>query len=448
VPSTSIANLPPGVRRLGIVLLLGGLLALRVGYGLSLELRTEDDVEVYLLGLKYATTGQWPYFGADVVHGSRMTQVPGALQGLVVGVPLALSGRPEAPLVLLNLVSFAGLVAFGLYLSRRYPIAPAWLTCAWLLTLPSTLDYSVHVYNPSYLLAASCLFFVAFLELLPATTATPLLPPAAAFFLLGATLVADLQFHSSWPLLLPFVAAVVLLRLRAGRLDVAQLAGFVAGALVPAVFLVPTVKVYGVESLVDSLRANAQPPGFHPVLVLDAAVRFLMFAAYKMPVVFGKLGRHNLAVMRQMPWLLALFGLLLAVGAAQLVVLAAGLLRPRLLGRGEDPYRGCRPLVGATVLLLALAFAFTPRPPVARNFLIVAPVALLAGYLTFAPLATTRVGRRVAIAVVACSALFHAGFATTSSRTDPWSPRRTLVARALQAGDYHVLGARRAHTRY
>src|SRR4030095_1037313 len=90
-----------------------------------------------------------------------------------------------------------GLLVLGLYLSRRFPLVPAWLTCAWLLTCPWTLHYSTHVYTPSYLLFPSCLFFVAFLELMPSLTGN-LLPAWAAFLLLGSSLGAAVQMHISY----------------------------------------------------------------------------------------------------------------------------------------------------------------------------------------------------------------------------------------------------------
>src|SRR5262249_59659395 len=67
-----------------LALLLVGLFLLRVYSGLSLELRTGDDVQIYLLGLKFFTSGQWPFFGPDAIAG----QIPGPLQGLLVGWPL------------------------------------------------------------------------------------------------------------------------------------------------------------------------------------------------------------------------------------------------------------------------------------------------------------------------------------------------------------------------
>jgi hypothetical protein len=431
---------------LGLLLLFAGLLVLRVGYGLSLELRTEDDVQIYLLGLKHVTTGQWPYFGPDVVHG-RMTQVPGALQALLVAVPLALSRQPEAPLILLNVLSFAGLIAFGLYLSQRFPIAPSWMTCAWLLTLPGTLNDSVHVYNPSYLLCPSCLFFVAFLDLMPRSD-PPVLRPGAAFFVLGAALVTVIQIHSSWPLLLPFIAAVSFVRLRVGRFTLAHVGFFLVGCLVPATLLLPTLAAYGVQSLLDPLTANSRGPAIHPEAFVKAAARFLSFASYKMPVLFGNLGHQNLARLREAPWLLPLFGFLWVVGVLQPLLMVVAIVHPRVLRLGDDPYRGCRPLIFATVALIALAFMFTSRPPHDRNFFVLAPISFLAGYLTFAPMLSTAKRRGVAIAIIACSVVFHLGFAATTCASDPWWPRRNLVTRALEAGDYRLLAERRAHTRY
>ena len=65
-----------------------------------------DPRQVYLIGLKSYLTRTWPYFGADVFP---QVQVPGALQGLSIALPLYLFRVPEAPFVFLNLLSFLGL---------------------------------------------------------------------------------------------------------------------------------------------------------------------------------------------------------------------------------------------------------------------------------------------------------------------------------------------------
>jgi hypothetical protein len=426
-------------------LLLVGVFLLRVWYGLSLELRTGDDVQVYLLGLKFFATGQWPFFGPDVYH--TQTQIPGALQGLLVGVPLVLTRQPEAPLILLNLLSLAGLLFFGLYLSRRFPLTPAWLTCAWLLTSPWTLKYSTHVYNPSYLLLPSCLFFVAFLELVPSFTGN-LLSPRAAFFLLGSSLGAALQIHLSWPLLLPFLLVAILARARARLLTPSQIGWLLLGAAVPLALLVPTVAVYGFPSLSEALDRNTRLHGVTVSTIIHIIARFLSFASFEMPHVLGRSGQAQAALLWHSPWLIPLLIALGILGLVQPFLLLAVILRPRLLKLRGDPCRVVRRLVLATVLLIWIAFFFTSRPPIARNYYILCPVAFLAAYLAFGSLIHTPRARRWVVGILACNIVFHIGFAATRLEIDPWARRRAIVSRAIQLNDYRILGERRSRTRY
>src|SRR5437667_4324981 len=92
---------------------LAGLFAFRVFFGLSSDFFFEDQTQVYLLGLRYYATGQWPYFGPDVVW--TKSEIPGAQQALLVGLPLELVPLPESPIVLLNLLSMGALMAFAWY---------------------------------------------------------------------------------------------------------------------------------------------------------------------------------------------------------------------------------------------------------------------------------------------------------------------------------------------
>ena len=76
-----------------------------------------DEIQVYLIGLKYYCSGAYPYWGADVVNTGG--QIPGGLQGLLTGGPLFLWANPESPYWLLNLLSFAVLVLLAWYLHKR-----------------------------------------------------------------------------------------------------------------------------------------------------------------------------------------------------------------------------------------------------------------------------------------------------------------------------------------
>ena len=68
---------------------------LRLAFSLTTDFWIEDMRQIFLIGLRFYTTGEWPFFGPDVVY--TQTRIPGALQGLLVGGPLFLVAQPEAP---------------------------------------------------------------------------------------------------------------------------------------------------------------------------------------------------------------------------------------------------------------------------------------------------------------------------------------------------------------
>ncbi len=85
----------------------------RLAFGLCHEFFFEDETQIFLLGLRTYATGRWPYFGPDVVW--TRSEIPGALQALLVGFPLwvVLHGAGSVGHVLLNVLSFAATCAFG-----------------------------------------------------------------------------------------------------------------------------------------------------------------------------------------------------------------------------------------------------------------------------------------------------------------------------------------------
>ena len=141
---------PPWLRPLIWALALSGLFAFRLFFGLASDLFSEDYTQVFLLGLGYYATGAWPYFGPDVTWTS--SEIPGALQSLLVGVPFHIAPVPEAPYVALNLLSMGCLCLFAWYLCERLRDLPRWLIWGWLLTVPWTLEYSTNIINTSYIL--------------------------------------------------------------------------------------------------------------------------------------------------------------------------------------------------------------------------------------------------------------------------------------------------------
>ena len=190
-------------RRAVIVFSLLALFAFRLAFGLSSEFFFEDETQIFLNGLRHYTTGEWPYFGPDVVW--TKSEIPGALQGLLVSLPLRVVAAPESAFVLLNVLSFGALAALAWYTTRRLPSVPRWLVWGWCMTVPWTLQFSTHIINPSYVLPAAVVFFIGFFESVP-VFAVGAIGRAAAHFMMGAALTWVMQIHMSWPLMLPFAA--------------------------------------------------------------------------------------------------------------------------------------------------------------------------------------------------------------------------------------------------
>lgn len=182
---------------------LAALFAFRLLFELTREFFFEDETQFFLIGLRHYATGVWPYFGPDVVW--TKSEIPGAMQALLVSVPLRLWAVPEAPFILINVLSFSALAAMAWYITARLPQIPRWLVWGWLMTVPWTLEYGTHIINPSYLLAPAVLFFLGFFEAVPVFRIDKIQGPVA-FAMMGAATIFALQIHMSWPLLLPYVA--------------------------------------------------------------------------------------------------------------------------------------------------------------------------------------------------------------------------------------------------
>src|SRR5580658_8452843 len=128
--------MPPKIFFLSFLLL--GLFLFRLAFGLGLPFWSYDENQTYLIGLKYAVTGQWPYFGPDSAasESSFQTQIPGALEGLIIGLPLKVWPIPESPFILLNLLSLGSLILLAWYCVKRIPQLSFSLTLFWLSITP------------------------------------------------------------------------------------------------------------------------------------------------------------------------------------------------------------------------------------------------------------------------------------------------------------------------
>ncbi|HEX8557095.1 MAG TPA: hypothetical protein VF668_03280 [Pyrinomonadaceae bacterium] len=433
-------------RRLLFAALLGAAFLFRLGYGLSSQFWADDERQVYLIGLKFYATGAWPYFGPDVASG---VQVPGALQGLLVGLPLVAAPAPESPFLLVNALSFAGLCLLAWYCARRLPGTPRWFVWGWLLTAPWTLNFSTHVVNPSYVLPAAAVFFVGALETYPATR-KGLVPAWLSNLWMGLALCWVMQLHLSWVVLAPFLAASVFLQLRErGARALAPLAWLACGALLTGSLLAPTFVKYGLAGGTGGAGAMVAPGLGNFWRVVNPAegvpARFLSLASFETARFVGRNSAERLAFLREHAWLAPFALFVTAVGLLQPAAMTVMWFR-REGARGDWPQ--VRRLALLTVLLLCALFLFSAKPPASHTFYVVFPLAALYSFYCWDALLTRPFWRRFAAALLACGVVFHAGLAAHNfARVSLYADRRA-AAEAVRAKNYHILGERRPGSRY
>lgn len=418
----------------------------RLGFGLCSPFQDEDTRQIYLLGLKFYTTGAWPYFGPDV---TTTIQIPGALQGLAVGLPFHIFPIPEAPYLLLNILSFSSLCFFAWYCGKRLPALPKWFVWSWLLTAPWILDVSTHIYNPSYVLPAAILFFVAAIETYPPLS-RGLMPLRWANFTMGLTLCWIMQFHLSWVVLLPYIAASFYFQFRGkARSGLSAMVWFALGAGITGSFLVPTFFKYGLSAGMGSTNQAVVFNYEHLVrnlnIVEGVLGRFLSFASFELPRFIGANTAARVAFMKQNLWLIPLIAFLTVAGILQSVALLALWFRRK---HSVEDWKAIKYFTLLTVVLLYLSFLFSLKQPVSHTFYITFPIAMLYSFYCWNEFLVQKGWQIFAGVFIACGIVFHIGLAVSNFKSVSIYRDRQKIVEAIKDRDYHLLGERRPGARY
>jgi hypothetical protein len=411
---------------------------LRLAFGLTYEFWADDELQIYLIGLRHYTTGEWPYFGPDVVY--SQTRIPGALVGLLVGTPLRLLPIPEAPYILLNILSAAALVFLSWYLGRRNPGVPRWFLWSWIFFAPWTLNFSAHVVNPSYVLTGAIVFFVGAFELLPRVSIGAL-PRGAAFACMGFGLFWVYQLHLSFPLMVAFVGVAFAAAAWMKWQD--ALKGglwFLAGAAIPALAVIPTLTRFGLATSFGTAGANTALDLSNLLRIPEITARFLSFASFEVPRFLGNNTASRLEFLARQPWSSPFVVFATVCGLVQPLVLLAAWFRL------ESKRPEWRPVAWTTLLTLAMictSFVFSVKDPASHAFYVMFPVATIYAFYVWEVALQRRWARRTAVALLVCSAAIHTAIAVDRIYTRSLYTDRPLVVRAIEEKNYRLLGERR-----
>ena len=409
----------------------------RLFFGLCSEFWLPDERQVYLLGLKFYSTGNWPYFGPDVIY--THSQIPGALQGLLVGLPFYILPLPEAPYLLLNMLSLSSLCLLAWYCTKRTPEIPRWFIWTWLLTAPWTLNYSTHVLNSSYVLTGSILFFVGAMESCPFLT-KKVIPLGLANFMMGISLFWVFQFHMSWPILLPFILVSAYSQYKdSGKKFFISSIYFFSGALLSASLVLPTFAKYGLNAGFGGTGANIQMNWGNVLKFFTTLARFLSFASFELPRFVGESTQVRLDFFKNNLWITPFAIFVGVVGIIQPIVMLFLWFSRK---QPQDDWKRLKYFTLFTLLVVNAGFAFSVKGPSSHAFYIVFPVAMIYSFYCWSRFFKKQVWRKLAAVFIISGIIFHFGLAISRRPGKSLYKDRSLPKLAIEKKDYRILGER------
>ncbi len=425
--------------RFGVLFLVA--FSARLCYGLSGLFWGTDEKQIYLLGLKYYSTGDFPYYGPDVVY--TQTQLPGALQALLIGGPFHLLPIPEAPFILLNLLSTVSLIAFAYYLSQRISMRSGWLIYLWLLTAPWTLNYSTHIVNPSYVLPAAILFFIGVFEILIFREKQGI-PPKWSFFLMGFGLLWVMQLHLSFVLLLPFTLACFIrsnIPFRSFSPMLKNMGYFLLGATITGSLLLPTYLQYGIGGT-GGTEANIHLQWKHLDQLFTIISRLFAFASFEFSTFIGYNLNSRLQFLGDYPWFTPFVLMLLLSGFLQIAHLFVSLFYNPVWQTAEG--RRIRRFIFCTIGLLYFSFLFSIKGPSPHTFYVLLPVSMLYAFSSWQHLLDKPFWKKIATAILLIGIVFHLHLAHSNFRHHSLYKNRNIPQKAIEQKNSKILGNRRS----
>ncbi len=404
-----------------------------------------DETQTYLLGLKCYTTGTWPYFGPDVNGAENPgfnSQIPGALEGLLLGLPFYLLPIPETPFILAALLSTLGCVLLAWYIQKRLPQLSLNYLFLWIAITPWSLFEGAHVVNPAFIFLPSVLFFLGFMESLPAFSQNWLSPFWSNAFM-GFSLLWIMQFHFSYVYFIPLAAFSLFVQIKNSK-NLVSLFYFAVGCLPMLALVIPTFIKYG---LMRTNVASGFTVPFNWDNVAQGPVllaRFLSLACFELPRFLADHTATRIAFLTSHPTL--------TLPGAILWIL--GLLQPFILfiywfkKNPASAWKETKWFLLLIFLTVWASFWFTNKKPASHIYMCFFPWLMLYSCYVWS-LFTDNPKWKIAVKVFLLIGLyFQLGYSLVYPREYSIFTQRAAMAQALQEKNFHLFGERRPGTLY
>jgi hypothetical protein len=418
----------------------------RLTFGLlRSQILETDQLQTYLIGLKCYTTHTWPFFGPDVngSENSFRSQIPGALEGLLIGLPFYILPIPEAPFILLNLLSIAGVGLLAWYIAKRLPGLPyAWIF-AWIAIVPWSIHESTTIINPAFTFLPSILFFIGFMESLPWFTLN-LVSPALSNAAMGLSLFWIMQFHFSYVYLIPLAAFSLGVQLWKTRRP-SSLLYFILGSLPTLAFIIPTYLQYGIA------RGNVSSGFVVPFNWSNVRefwtilARFLSLVCFELPRFIGVTTKSRIDFLLQ-HWLLFVPGAILWIGGLlQPFLLLGGWFKQKTFG---PAWRELKWLIAVVFAMVYASFWFTVKMPLSHIYYVFFPLIMTYSCYCWMMFRNNARWRLTAKIFVILGVIFQLGYAVAVAPQDSIYPKRDRIKQAIDSKDYRIFSERRPESLY
>ena len=428
--------------RYGFLLLIAGIVIFRFLFSLTTEFwfPDEDVLQIYLIGLKSFTTHAFPYFGADLVYNG--SQIPGALQGILVSAGWYILKIPEAPFIVLNILLTLSLGFLAWYASKRLPDLSQTFIWIYVFLTPWSICYFTRIINPSYVIPGAIVFFIGIFEIYPSIKKN-ILPEWLSFYFLGFGIFWIMQIHMSWPLLGPFTLAAFYYLLKSKNIKriATRTFSFLAGCLTTGSLLIPTFLNYGISS--GKGKSVSAMMEFHPehfsefFRMLGSYFGYASFDANR----FNGLDHADRQAFQEAyPWVIPFMGFILLTG----VLLALWFLYCFFRSSQSDPIR--RKVANITIagfLIFFVLSLFSLIAPPSHAAVLFFPLMILYALHTLRDPMKNKWVRRWMYTAFFSATIFYTAIGLYHYPTISMYKNREVIVRALEQDNYKLVGLRR-----